>query len=91
MERRRILKRLEKGDGNSYLETKKKPNGHRKLQTYLAHKILERMINKRLVYVLTKSRSTTDVLVILQNNIAEAFRKKNQPPWFPWIYPKPMT
>jgi hypothetical protein len=51
--------------------------------------MLERIINKRLVYVLEsrnllpeqqydirKGRSTTNVLVILQNHIAEAFRKK---------------
>jgi hypothetical protein len=39
MERRRIPKRMEKGDGNLHLETRRKPNGHRKLQTYLAHKL----------------------------------------------------
>jgi hypothetical protein len=52
-------------------------------------KILEWIINKKLVYVLEstdllpeqqydfrKERSTTDVLIILQNHIAEAFRKK---------------
>jgi hypothetical protein len=63
-------------------------------------KILERIINKRLVYVLEsrnllpeqqygfrKSRSTTDVLIIFQNHIAETFRKKESP----WIYPKHMT
>jgi hypothetical protein len=48
-------------------------------------KILERIINKRLIYVLEsrnikyvfrKGRSTTDILVIL--HVAEAFRKNNQ-------------
>jgi hypothetical protein len=53
-------------------------------------KILEWIINKKLVYVLEstdllipeqqygfrKVRSITDVLIILQNHIAEAFRKK---------------
>jgi hypothetical protein len=59
-------------------------------------KILERMVNNKLVYLLPeqeygfrKGRSTTDVLVILQNNIAE--ENKNQLPWHPWLYPKPVT
>jgi hypothetical protein len=52
-------------------------------------KVLERIVNKRLVYILEernllpsqqygfrKNRSTTDVLTILENNIAEAIKKR---------------
>jgi hypothetical protein len=39
MERMRIPKRMEKGNGHPHPETREKPNEHRKLQTYLAHKL----------------------------------------------------
>jgi hypothetical protein len=53
-------------------------------------RVLERIINKKFAYVLEsrdlqpknntvserKGRSSTDVLIILQNHVAEAFRKK---------------
>jgi hypothetical protein len=53
-------------------------------------KVLERIVNKRLVYILEesnllpsqqygfrKNRSITDVLTIRENNIAEAIKKNN--------------
>jgi hypothetical protein len=59
------------------------------LHTSCLCKVLERIVNKRLVYILEernllpsqqngfrKNRSTTDVLTILENNIAEAIKKR---------------
>jgi hypothetical protein len=68
-------------------EARKKLKNRRKLPTNI--KVLERIVNKSLVYILEernlvpsqqygfrKNRSTTEVLTILENNIAEAIKKR---------------
>jgi hypothetical protein len=39
MEQKKIPIIMEKGNGNSHLETRKEPNKHGKLQTYFTHKL----------------------------------------------------